>query len=314
MLLMRSTLLATFLVVIISNLAECQPFNHYWQVIPDPGGQCRQGYASLVTTAVCNVLTDLLLAVYPIPVVMASRIPKTRKVILISLFCLGLFTVMISIYRVPQVLAEHGYQTTRSMWASIELLIATVAANILALASFVRGLGVKKAKFKYDPYDPTSSKRSKHRMGTIYDTWKDHDLDTQIVALGNATNCESKAGARTADGVQSSKYSRDGDASPTQSVDSLIPRGHPPLATSKVTKTTEIQVTVTDIGDFNKHSFGTGTHVVSAQHVGVTHSEPSRSLLAGTRGQTRGSTLLLQDIDKLPNQLGKVDDNTAPSV
>lgn len=34
---------ATFVACIISDLAPCQPFSHYWQVVPDPGSQCRQG-------------------------------------------------------------------------------------------------------------------------------------------------------------------------------------------------------------------------------------------------------------------------------
>ncbi|TQS31955.1 hypothetical protein Golomagni_07747, partial [Golovinomyces magnicellulatus] len=57
----RWILIITFCAVVISDLAECQPFNHYWQLSPDPGGQCRQGYVQLLTMAVCNIVTDLLL-------------------------------------------------------------------------------------------------------------------------------------------------------------------------------------------------------------------------------------------------------------
>lgn len=39
----RIFLLATFFAVVIATLAECQPFHHYWQVMPDPGAHCRQG-------------------------------------------------------------------------------------------------------------------------------------------------------------------------------------------------------------------------------------------------------------------------------
>src|SRR5690606_30888572 len=65
----RWVLIATFVAVIISDLAECQPFSHYWQVTPDPGGQCRQGYVNLITTAFCNIITDLLLVFFPIPII-----------------------------------------------------------------------------------------------------------------------------------------------------------------------------------------------------------------------------------------------------
>lgn len=76
---LRGTLVVTFLVVVISDLAECQPVAHYWQVLPDPGPRCRQGYASLLTTTVCNVLTELLLVAFPIPILLTSRIPGPEK-------------------------------------------------------------------------------------------------------------------------------------------------------------------------------------------------------------------------------------------
>src|SRR3954467_1156831 len=48
---LRGTLVATFIAVTISDLAECRPFSDYWRVLPDPGGQCRQGYAQMLTMA-----------------------------------------------------------------------------------------------------------------------------------------------------------------------------------------------------------------------------------------------------------------------
>jgi hypothetical protein len=39
----RIFLFVTFITVFIATLAECHPFRKYWQVIPDPGPQCRQG-------------------------------------------------------------------------------------------------------------------------------------------------------------------------------------------------------------------------------------------------------------------------------
>ncbi|KAJ6145315.1 hypothetical protein N7470_009210 [Penicillium chermesinum] len=52
-------LASTLIAVVIATLAECVPFDHYWQVIPDPGPSCRCGYAQLITmaaTAVSNAL------------------------------------------------------------------------------------------------------------------------------------------------------------------------------------------------------------------------------------------------------------------
>ncbi|KAK3954409.1 hypothetical protein QBC32DRAFT_88398 [Pseudoneurospora amorphoporcata] len=145
---LQITIGLTFLGCFISNLSECFPVTHYWQVLPDPGGRCRQSYAHFLVVAACSILTDLLLVVFPIPILIQSRIKLKRKVLLVSLFCLGLCTVCITSYRVPDILREKGYQGTRTMWASVEILVATFVNNAIALGTFVRDTGPKKKKFK----------------------------------------------------------------------------------------------------------------------------------------------------------------------
>ncbi|KIH94765.1 pth11-like integral membrane protein [Sporothrix brasiliensis 5110] len=144
----RCFLVVTFIAVVISDLSECHPFVHYWQVAPDPGGQCRQGFAQLLTMSVCNVFTDLLLVLFPVPFIFFSHQSVKRKVQLILLFSLSLGVVGITIYRATRVIQEHGNQQLRSLLASVELLFATAAANSLVLGSFVRDRGVKKNKFR----------------------------------------------------------------------------------------------------------------------------------------------------------------------
>ncbi len=74
----RWFLIVTFLLVVIATLSECQPFSHYWQVVPDPGAHCRQGIAQLVTMGTSDVITDLLLVCFPIPIVLKSHMPAKR--------------------------------------------------------------------------------------------------------------------------------------------------------------------------------------------------------------------------------------------
>ncbi|GAB1318771.1 Rhodopsin domain-containing protein [Madurella fahalii] len=176
----RTVLITTFIAVVISDLAECQPFSHYWQVLPDPGGQCRQGYAQLLTMAICNVLTDLLLVVFPVPVILGSSMSTKRKFHLVLLFSLSLAPVAVTLYRVPHIIQDHGSQQRRSLYASIELLFATAAANALVLGSFVRDRGVKKRRFKYESVAAGSLERSsasESRRPTVLKHWgSDEDL------------------------------------------------------------------------------------------------------------------------------------------
>ncbi|KAL2159796.1 hypothetical protein VTH06DRAFT_1929 [Thermothelomyces fergusii] len=176
----RGFLIVTLLAVVISDLAECRPFSHYWQVLPDPGGRCRQGYAQLLTMAVCNVTTDLMLVIFPVPVVLSSSMNVKRKLHLVLLFSLSLAPVVVTIYRVPRIFKHHGSQQARSLYASVELLFATAAANALVLGSFVRDRGVKKQRFKHSSVAAASVDRQaayESRRPTVRQHWgSDEDL------------------------------------------------------------------------------------------------------------------------------------------
>jgi hypothetical protein len=162
----RWFLLASFIGVVISDIAECRPCDNYWQVVPDPGPQCRQGYAQLITMGAFNVLTDLLLILFPIPIIMLSQMSVKRKLQLTCLFALSVIPIITTCIRIPNIIDRHGAQNYRSLWASIEILAATGVANALVLGSFVRDRGVKKLKFKLGSTSD-SIERGSSRRGTI---------------------------------------------------------------------------------------------------------------------------------------------------
>jgi hypothetical protein len=219
----RGTLAATFLAVLVSDLAECQPFPHYWQVTPDPGPQCRQAFVQMLAMGSCNALTDLLLIAFPIPIILSTQIPTKRKVLLIMLFSFGLLTVGITLYRIPRILQAGGSQVVRTMWASIEILAATAVGNIVALGSFLRDSGVKRKKYKdSESYDGYSNSRSQSQGTRLTRT-----------AGGQSQWEEDETPVRTTEGIWAktheisdsvSKASGERPVSPTQSHDSLITR------------------------------------------------------------------------------------------
>ncbi|KAN0105016.1 hypothetical protein V8E51_010761 [Hyaloscypha variabilis] len=172
----RWFLVVTFIAVVIADLAECQPFTHYWQVVPDPGGKCRQGYAQLLTMGTCNVITDLLLVVFPIPIIIRSKMGAKRKIQLVCLFAGSLLPAGTTLYRLPNIVDRHGGQQYRSLLASIEILFATAVANALVLGSFVRDRGVKKQRWKLGSMSD-SIDRTVSRRGTAVRHWgSDEDL------------------------------------------------------------------------------------------------------------------------------------------
>lgn len=128
--------------------------------------------------AVCNILTDLMLVIFPIPIIIQSHMQFRRKLQLLILFSLSLSVVAVTIYRVVHIMEVHGRQQYRSLLASVELIFATAAANALVLGSFVRDRGVKKQKPRRTSTAAESFERSATiRRPTIHRQWgSDEDL------------------------------------------------------------------------------------------------------------------------------------------
>ncbi|KAE8452506.1 hypothetical protein EG329_000409 [Mollisiaceae sp. DMI_Dod_QoI] len=72
-------LFLTFISTIVADLGACQPFSHYWQVVPDPGPSCRTGSAHLYTTGVLHIVTNLTLIIFPIPMIWKSKISGKQE-------------------------------------------------------------------------------------------------------------------------------------------------------------------------------------------------------------------------------------------
>ncbi|WYZ45245.1 hypothetical protein EsH8_VIII_000561 [Colletotrichum jinshuiense] len=321
----RCTLVATFIAIIISDLAECRPIHHYWQVTPDPGGQCRQGFAHLITMATCNIITDLLLVFFPIPIILRSQMNIKRKVQLTLLFSLSLSVIGVTIYRVPHVMREHGQQQLRSVLASVELLFATTAANALVLGSFVRDRGIKKQKFKYGSVAADSMDRgSESRRPTLHRHWgSDEDL-VRDVGLGVDSDLRECAEARDEFNRDQLRYTPAPLAGPfgeelrqwqfpqrkrsnaERSDSSLIP--HDQLSSSRSNSTTTPRrVSFFDVGGLLSEDQAGGSPTLRRDSVVSSvdpissggHGVPLPTLPAASTGLRRGSTALLQDLGGL---------------
>jgi hypothetical protein len=172
----RIFLVVTFFMVLIATLAECQPVTHYWQVVPDPGPRCRQGYAQLLTMGVADIITDILLVAFPIPIIFRSAMPFKRKISLTALFSLSIILIAVTSARMPLVIEKRGLQQFRTVFASSEIVAAAVVANAIILGSFLRDRGVKKQKFKAPSTTDSMERRGSARRFTNQPCSSDEDL------------------------------------------------------------------------------------------------------------------------------------------
>lgn len=212
----RIFLVVTFFTVLIATLAECQPFEENWQVVPVAKPTCRQGYGHLLTMGTTDIVTDLLLILFPIPIILKSTMSIKRKLQLVSLFSMSIVLVIITAARMPLVIEKRGLQQYRTVWASSEILAATGVSNAIILGSFLRDRGVKKSKYK-----PGSATDSMERRSSTRRTLQDLDSDEDLArSLGYRTNPELMD-------------ERESIARPAQAVDINLlnprsPRGPPP--------------------------------------------------------------------------------------
>ena len=172
----RIFLAVTFCMVLIATLAECQPTTHYWQVVPDPGPQCRQGYAQLLTMGITDIVTDIFLIAFPIPIIVRSSMPLKRKISLTTLFSLSVVLIIVTGARMPLVIERKGLQQFRTVFASSEILAAAIVSNAIILGSFLRDRGVKKAKFKAPSTTDSMERRESARRFTDQSRSSDEDL------------------------------------------------------------------------------------------------------------------------------------------
>lgn len=121
-------IVGTFVAVVFATLLECQPFHLYWQVSPDPGS-CVKGYYQLLFQCVSNICLDILLLVISYPILFCTDRTWKQHLRVFVLFLLGTFCIIITVLRLYQVYSNNSAQPTRSLWASVQMVVSTFVAN-----------------------------------------------------------------------------------------------------------------------------------------------------------------------------------------
>ncbi|KLJ09353.1 hypothetical protein EMPG_15216 [Blastomyces silverae] len=152
---LRAFIVVTFFATLLATLLECQPLYMFWN--PKYSHHpCRKGMSNLLTMGSLNIVTDLALILFPIPMLWRmTSLDFQAKLQLTLLFLVGILVVAITITRLPLILSHSVAQTTRSLWASIEIVCASIVAN----ASFYYGLWQGSNRYRARPaiYDDSST-------------------------------------------------------------------------------------------------------------------------------------------------------------
>ncbi|KAF4982460.1 hypothetical protein FZEAL_1914 [Fusarium zealandicum] len=146
----------------LSLLFACKPVARSWNPMID--GTCLLPGPSFTGYAVVSIISDIVVALLPIPILMKLEVRLGKKLGLIGIFVLGLFTTICSIMRytqIDQISAGDGNSTMLILWGTIEFNVGNMVSSLPFLAPlFLRKAREYRSK-PSDGYDGTPSGRSR---------------------------------------------------------------------------------------------------------------------------------------------------------
>ncbi|KAG6011094.1 hypothetical protein E4U54_008301, partial [Claviceps lovelessii] len=115
------TILLAHLGCALSLIFACSPVEKSWK--PWLPGTCLKPGPSFTGYAVVTIVSDVIVAVLPIPVLLRLNVRLGKKLGLIAIFMLGLFTTLCSILRylqIDRIQNGDGNSTMLVLWGTIE--------------------------------------------------------------------------------------------------------------------------------------------------------------------------------------------------
>jgi len=106
----------------------CQPFHEYWAVPPD-SIQCDAATIHLITNACFNLSSDIAMLLITLPIFLRMKLEWRKKIPLILLFSLGLFTILAAILNKVYSFSDP-FGAMWTYWYTRESSTALLVANL----------------------------------------------------------------------------------------------------------------------------------------------------------------------------------------
>ncbi|KAI9857527.1 MAG: hypothetical protein M1824_004787 [Vezdaea acicularis] len=100
---------------------QCKPVQKSWR--PSTPGHCLPNDITFYALAGITIFFDCIIFFLPIPLLVQVKINRRRKIALIGVFMLGLFTTVCSVMRMVQIptIAMTGNSTMLVLWGTVEM-------------------------------------------------------------------------------------------------------------------------------------------------------------------------------------------------
>ncbi|TQV94013.1 hypothetical protein V2A60_003838 [Cordyceps javanica] len=170
----RVLIWVTIVAVLLGHLGSafalifaCKPVSFSWKLtVSDPNPTCVNLSQTSLIYSLITIISDVLVAVLPIPVLLTLKIPNAKKAGLVGVFLLGLFTTICSVLRLVQlnrISFGDGNSTMLVLWGVIEFNVG----NMVTSLPFLAPVFIKKAKdlsyrrYKTNSRETEASKNSR---------------------------------------------------------------------------------------------------------------------------------------------------------
>ncbi|CAI6340185.1 unnamed protein product [Periconia digitata] len=114
----------------------CRPFNQYWAIVPN-SSQCSAATNHLITNAVLNISSDLMIIAIPMPLLFKVKLPLKNKLILCGIFLIGTFNIIAAVLN-KYYSFSHPFGTEWTEWYLREAYTAMLCANLPLTYPFIQ--------------------------------------------------------------------------------------------------------------------------------------------------------------------------------
>ncbi|KAI9372901.1 hypothetical protein BJX61DRAFT_542266 [Aspergillus egyptiacus] len=128
----------------LSAWLNCVPIAKFWDDTLD--GYCLDKKALWFSNSAIHIFTDILLLIYPMPVLKGLQLPSRQKIAVMVIFALGAFVLVTSILRLQSLLVisdshDPTYDNVgAATWSAVECNVAIICACLPATRAFISKL------------------------------------------------------------------------------------------------------------------------------------------------------------------------------
>ncbi|PNY28089.1 Uncharacterized protein TCAP_01990 [Tolypocladium capitatum] len=133
----------------LSLIFTCSPVDKSWNPLKE--GTCLAPGPSFTAYAMVTIVSDVIVALLPIPILLKLNIRLGKKIGLIVIFMLGLFTTICSIMRylqIDRIQNGDGNSTMLVIWGNVEFNVG----NMVSSLPFLAPVCLRKAKDYHTRY------------------------------------------------------------------------------------------------------------------------------------------------------------------